>query len=79
MKIPQEIGDRSGEGAAYGNLGCAYQSLGDYQKAIKYHEKRLRIAQEIGHRYGQGVGYRNLGIAYHLLGDYRKAIESHEK
>ena len=33
LKIAQEIGDRSGEGAAYGNLGSAYQSLGEYQKS----------------------------------------------
>ena len=37
LKIAQEIGDRSGEGTAYGNLGLT--TLGDYQKAIKYQEK----------------------------------------
>ena len=61
LKIAQEIGDRSGEGAAYGNLGCAYQSLGDYQKAIEYHEKRLKIAQEIGDRSWRRSSYGNLG------------------
>ena len=47
MKIAKEIGDRAGEGRAYGNLGNAYQSLGDYQKAIEYHEKHLKIAKEM--------------------------------
>ena len=61
LKIAQEIGDRSGEGAGYGNLGCCYRSLGDYQKAIEYHEKGLKIAQEIGDRCGEGAGYGNLG------------------
>ena len=37
-----------------GNLGNAYQSLGDYRKAIEYHEKRLKIAKEIGDRAGEG-------------------------
>ena len=50
MKIAKEIGDRAGEGASYGNLANVYQSLGDYQKAIEYHEKRLKIAKEIGDR-----------------------------
>ena len=59
LKIAQEIGDRSGEGTAYGNIGCAYQSLGDYRKAIEYHEKRLKIAQEIGDRSGEGAAYGN--------------------
>ena len=50
MKIAKEIGDPAGEGRAYGNIGNAYQSLGDYRKAIDYHKKRLKIAKEIGDR-----------------------------
>ena len=79
MKIAIEIGDRGGEGGAYGNLGNAYQSLGDYRKAIEYHEKDLKIDIEIGDRSGEGGAYGNLGNAYQSLGDYRKAIEYHEK
>ena len=77
--ISTEIGDRGGEGRAYGSLGNAYQSLGDYRKAIEYHEKHLKIAIEIGDRGGEGRGYGSLGNAYQSLGDYRKAIEYHEK
>ena len=53
--------------------------MGDYRKAIEYHEKHLKISKEIGHRGGEGVGYGNLGNAYRSLGDYRKAIKYHEK
>ena len=79
MKIAQEIGDRSGEGAAYGNLGNAYRSLGDYRKAIEYHEKDLKIAKEISYRSSERAAYGNLGNAYQSLGDYQKAIEYLEK
>ena len=48
LKIAIQIGDRDGEGGAYGNLGNAYQSMGDYRKAIEYYEKLLKIATEIG-------------------------------
>ena len=78
MKIAKEIGDRAGEGRAYGNLGITYKSLGDYQKAIEYHEVRLIIAKEIGDRAGEGRAYGNLGNAYQSLGDYQKATEYHE-
>ena len=54
MKIGKEISDRAGEGKAYGNLGNALESLGDYRKAIDYHEKHLKIAKEIGDRAGEG-------------------------
>ena len=79
MKIAEEIGDRSGEGRPFGNLGNAYYSLGDYQKANEYHEKHLKIAQEIGDRSGEGRACGNLGNAYYSMGDYQKAIEYHEK
>ena len=33
LKIAIEIGDRAGEGRAYGNLGNAFYSLGDFPKS----------------------------------------------
>ena len=79
MKIAKEIGDRAGEGTAYGNLGITYQPLGDYTKAIESHENFLKIAKEIGDRAKEGAAYGNIGTAYQLLGDYKKAIEYHGK
>ena len=79
MKIAIEIDDRTGEGRAYGNLGNAFGSLGDFRKAIDYHEKHLETAKEIGDRAGQGEAYGSLGSAYDSLGDFQKAIECHEK
>ena len=79
MKIATEIGDRAGEGGAYRNLGNAFNSLGDYRKAIEYHYKDLKVATEIGDRAGVGGAYGNLGNAYDSLGDFRKGIEYHEK
>ena len=79
MKIAIEIGDRSGEGQAYGNLGNAYVSIYDFRNAIEYHEKELKIAVEIGDRAGEGRAYGNLGVAYKSLCDFRKAIAYHKK
>ena len=41
------MGDRAGEGIAYSNLGNAYHSVGDIQKAIGYHERHLKISKEV--------------------------------
>ena len=79
MKIAVEIGDRVGEGAAYGNIGDTYYSLSDFRKAIEYHERHLKIAKEIGDRAREGGAYGNLGDAYGSLGDFQKAIECNEK
>ena len=52
----------------YNTLGNAYQSLGNYAKAIEYHTQCLAIAKEVGDRAGEGTVYGNLGIAYGLPG-----------
>ena len=79
LEIAREIGDLGAEGCVYGNLGNAFQSLGDYRKAIQYNEKHLKIARKIGDRRGEGRVYGNLGNAYGSLADYRKAIDYFEK
>ena len=79
MEIKKEIGDVSGESSCYTNLGYAYQSLGNFSKAIEYHEKALEIFKEIGGISGESKCYMNLGIAYRSLGDFKRAIEFYEK
>jgi tetratricopeptide (TPR) repeat protein len=54
LAIAKEVGDRAGEGGAYGNLGNAYRSQGDFAKAIEYHTQDLAIAKEVGDRAGEG-------------------------
>jgi len=71
--------DRAGEANCYGNLGNAYDSLGDFRKAIEYSEKGLDIAREIGARADEAKCYIYLGFACNSLGDSRKAIEYYEK
>nr|XP_058971939.1 tetratricopeptide repeat protein 28-like [Pocillopora verrucosa]XP_058971940.1 tetratricopeptide repeat protein 28-like [Pocillopora verrucosa]XP_058971941.1 tetratricopeptide repeat protein 28-like [Pocillopora verrucosa] len=74
-----EVGDKAGEGRSYCNLGNAYHSLGDFERAIQYHERHLKIAKEVGDKAGEGKSYCNLGNAYHSLGDFERAIQYHER
>ena len=55
-------------------LGIACHSLGDFQKAIEYHERDLKISKELGDRTREGRAYCNLGNAYHTLEDFQKAV-----
>jgi tetratricopeptide (TPR) repeat protein len=69
-------------GAAFRNLGVAYDGLGEYRKAIEYHEKSLTLLLKLypdSVDPGIAVSYINLGFAYLGLGEYRKAIEYDEK
>ena len=75
LSIVKETGNRKSQRAAYNNLGIAYKSLGDSNKAIKLYELALSIAKETGDRKSQRDAYINLGDAYQSLGDFKNAIE----
>ena len=66
---------RQGEAASLGNLGLAYYSLGEYDRAIEFHQQSLNINQEIGNRQGEAQSLGNLGITYSSLGEYGRAID----
>ena len=55
--------DQDGSQKGYIRHGEDFQLLGVYHKAIKYYEKRLKIAMEIGDPGGEGRAYGNLGTA----------------
>jgi tetratricopeptide (TPR) repeat protein len=60
-------------------LGNSFDSLGQFEKAVEYHQKHFAIAKEVGDRAGQGRAYGNLGIAFKSLGQFEKAVEYHNK
>jgi tetratricopeptide (TPR) repeat protein len=79
LAAARRLGHRSAEGAHLGNLGNAYQSLGEYRRAIEYYEQQLKITREVSDRRGEGNALGNLGSTYQSLGEYRRAIEYHEQ
>jgi tetratricopeptide (TPR) repeat protein len=70
---------RNWEGAALGNLGLMVARLGEYRRAIEYHEWHLQITRAIGDRRGEGNALGNLGLASDSLGEYHRAIEYYEQ
>lgn len=79
LKAARQLKDRAAEGAHSGNLGYAYDDLGDYRRAIEFYEQHLAIAREMGDRRGEGNALGNLGVAYHNLGEPRRAVEFYEQ
>ncbi|BAY16432.1 hypothetical protein NIES21_22600 [Anabaenopsis circularis NIES-21] len=77
----QEIDDRENWNyrAALTSLGNAYNSLGEYQRAIEFHQQCLEISREIGDRNGVGSSLNNLGNAYNSLGEYQRAIDFYQQ
>ena len=79
LNILKELGDRLGEGSAYGSRGHEHSSLGYFETAIKYHELHLKIAIEFGNILEEEKAYCNLGIAHQTLGDLKTAIDYYER
>ncbi|MBD2249718.1 tetratricopeptide repeat protein [Nostoc parmelioides FACHB-3921] len=77
----QEIDDRENWNyrASLTSLGNACVFLGEYQRAIKYHQQSLVIDREIGDRSGEGNSLMNLGNAYLCLGHYQQAIDFYQQ
>lgn len=64
---------------SYINLGGVYRSTGDYEKAITFQNKALKI-NLIGEKHNYvAYSYVNLGNVYYSTGDYEKAIAYHNK
>ena len=74
MQIAKTLDDKSLEERAYGNLGNAHYSLGDFKRAKDYYEQQLKIAKELGDSSGEGQAYGNLSNAYLRLGELETAI-----
>ncbi len=79
LTIYQEIQNLRREGTLLGNLGIAYNHLGEYLQAINYHQQALAIMQEMGNRQGEGKVLLNLGNTYENLGHYEKVILYYQK
>ena len=73
LEITKEMGHSAVEGQCYGYLGCVYESLGDFAKAIDFQRMHLNLAKKFGDRAGEGRAYGNLGSAYQSLGEYALA------
>ena len=60
-------------------LGNTYDSLGQYRKAINFHQQSLEIDRKIGDRYGEAISLGGLGNAYEALGQSHEAINFYQQ
>ena len=81
LDICREFGDRANykEGRAISNLGAAFYSLDQHNKAIEFCTKSLNISRELWNRAGEGSALGNLGNAFCSLDQHNKAIKFYTK
>jgi tetratricopeptide (TPR) repeat protein len=64
---------RSTEATWLGNLGLAYNNIGQARQAIEYYEQALAIARNVGDRRSEGNLLGNMGLAYRDLEQVEQA------
>ena len=78
LATARSLGNRQAEGAVLGNLGNAYFSLGQYQRAIEHHTQDLAIAKKVGDRAREGNAYGSIGRTHLQVHQYTKAVSSYK-
>lgn len=63
--------------ASLTSLGNAYNSLGQYQRAIEYYQQSLEITRDIGDRNGEAIAWFNLGLALENVKQKSEAIDAY--
>jgi tetratricopeptide (TPR) repeat protein len=74
----RENGDRKGEADSLNNLGLAYHTSGEFEKAISFHNQALTIFRELGDQQGEAAQYGNLARIAYSRGDVEQAREYFE-
>lgn len=59
--------------AIYSQLGNAYFSLGDYQRALDYHKLDVELVQRVGDEAAEAKACGNLGNTFKMLGKFDEA------
>ncbi len=74
-----KISDPRLEQRCLNELGLAYDSIGQTQKAISYYEEALSVVRARKDRGYEGVLLGNLGNCYYALGQTGRAVELYEQ
>ncbi len=64
---------------SYNNIGNFHKDQSNYEKALGYFGKSLKIGYDLGDKKVMADSYSNFGTIYNIQGNYEKALEYHSK
>ncbi|MDT9324106.1 MAG: tetratricopeptide repeat protein, partial [Limnospira sp. PMC 1290.21] len=64
LPLRRAVGDRGGEATTLNNIGRVYDSLGEKQTALDYHNQALPLLRAVADRGGEATTLNNIGLVY---------------
>ncbi|MBI3272183.1 MAG: tetratricopeptide repeat protein [Planctomycetes bacterium] len=60
---------------AFTVLGAVHQTAGQWEEALKCHQRSLELRRRAGDRFGLPLSLNNVGLTYYLQGDFLRTCE----
>jgi tetratricopeptide (TPR) repeat protein/serine phosphatase RsbU (regulator of sigma subunit) len=73
----EENGNERGMVAALNTQGISFAIKGDYELAVEYFTKLLKVTEKLGDKKGVATAYNNIGNIYKDQGDFDNAIANY--
>ncbi len=79
LRLYEKLDDRAGLARVTGNIGLAYDGIGEYALALEHLRRALAFHEELGNRHGMAMVTGVLGMVYKNIGDYARALDQTER
>ena len=73
------MNNAKGIASSLNNMGLIYYEIKNYNKALEYYERSLKLKLNIDDKIGIASSLNNIGIIHLVLDNYEKALEYYEK
>ncbi|SDE24120.1 Tetratricopeptide repeat-containing protein [Pricia antarctica] len=79
LALYEQVGDSTGLGRVYLNLGISNMDLNNNDKALEYYQKGFRLYRGMGDQKRMAHALGNIGLIYGRKKDYEKALQYHNQ
>jgi len=79
LQVARAAGDRRGEAIVLGQIGVCHKNLGDYERAMRFHEQSLALKRTLDDREQIGRTLSNIGQVRWLQGRFIEALAAYDE
>ncbi len=75
----EKVKDKEEKSEILNEVGIIFSYLGEFNKALEYYKKAMKLYEELGKNEGIAAQLGNIGIVFDIKGEHEKALEYFEK